>query len=197
MLVIFIGAPGSGKSTLAKNLCENLPNRQIISTGDFARSLRSDEYQNDAEYGYLQEQFNEESLQQQDRGESGRRVSDEIMIAYLSLKLKSLERGQALLLDGFPRTEAQAGALLSTTKSLKIIHCTITKEIAKERYLARDRKDANPAAFERRFNEYIDLEKSILNPFQAESIPLLSIDCSKSIEGNMALLEDYIPDTAK
>ncbi len=96
MRVVFLGAPGVGKGTQAQRLAvaEKIPQ---ISTGDILREA--------VKRGT--------SLGLQAKGfmESGKLVPDEVVIGLVREKLASPECAQGYILDGFPRTVAQAEAL--------------------------------------------------------------------------------------
>lgn len=96
MNLIFLGAPGSGKGTQAARVKDRygLPH---ISTGDILRA---------------------EVAQKTDLGreaqavmESGRLVSDEIVLAMVKRRLDQEDCAAGWILDGFPRTRPQAEGL--------------------------------------------------------------------------------------
>ena len=94
MNLIFLGPPGAGKGTQAKVLEERFGYRQL-STGDMLRAHRRDGTALGAEaQGYM------------DRGEL---VPDDLIIRMMERELES--NSAEVILDGFPRTVAQAQAL--------------------------------------------------------------------------------------
>jgi len=95
MRVVLFGPPGSGKGTQASLLKEKY-GLVHIATGDILREAVS----NKTEVGLKAKSY-------MDRGEL---VPDDVVIAIVKDKLQSI--GEAgFILDGFPRTIAQAGAL--------------------------------------------------------------------------------------
>lgn len=94
--LILLGAPGAGKGTQAKRLVAQLRIPQI-STGDILRAKRN-------ERSALAAQINEIMS-------SGGLVPDEIVIAIIEDRLKNDDTVDGFILDGFPRTVAQADAL--------------------------------------------------------------------------------------
>ena len=96
MNLIFLGPPGAGKGTQSKLLCEkqNLPQ---ISTGDMFREAK----QNQTELGEKAETYMR----------AGELVPDEIVNEIIDERLKKSDCVKGFLLDGFPRTVAQADAL--------------------------------------------------------------------------------------
>ncbi len=95
MRIILFGAPGVGKGTQAKILSSRL-NIPHISTGDILRKA----VQEKTPLGIEAEKIIS-------RGEL---VSDYLMIELIEEKLQCKECRNGFILDGFPRTEAQAVA---------------------------------------------------------------------------------------
>ena len=96
MNVILLGAPGAGKGTQAVRMAEEfaIPH---ISTGDIFRKNIKEQ----TELGKLAKTYI-------DKGEL---VPDEVTIAIVADRLRAEDCQNGWLLDGFPRTVAQAEAL--------------------------------------------------------------------------------------
>lgn len=93
MRIVMLGAPGSGKGTQAKKLM-NDKGISHISTGDMLRSAV--------------EEGTQLGLEARDVMESGKLVSDNLMIGLIQECLSSKEIENGFILDGFPRTTKQA-----------------------------------------------------------------------------------------
>jgi adenylate kinase len=92
--LVLLGPPGAGKGTQAGPLCEAL-GVPTISTGDLLRAHR----RSGTELGREAARYMAE----------GQLVPDELVIAMILDRLE--DNGHGFLLDGFPRTLAQAQAL--------------------------------------------------------------------------------------
>lgn len=93
---VLLGPPGAGKGTQAKIISEKLHLAHISSGDLFRENLKA---QN--ELGKLAKEY-------MDRGEL---VPDDVTIAMVRERLKRSDCSNGALLDGFPRTPAQADAL--------------------------------------------------------------------------------------
>jgi adenylate kinase len=107
MRIILLGPPGAGKGTQAKLLAERLRIPQI-STGDMLRAAVRDGTPLGREAkGYM------------DRGAL---VPDEVIIGLVRERLQAPDAVRGYILDGFPRTVAQAEAL---ERTLGDLHCSL------------------------------------------------------------------------
>lgn len=94
--IVLLGAPGAGKGTQAKILAQKtgLPH---VSSGDIFR----EHLKNDTDLGRLARQYMER----------GALVPDDVTIAMIRERLSRPDCARGAILDGFPRTPAQADAL--------------------------------------------------------------------------------------
>lgn len=96
MRLMLIGPPGAGKGTQAQRLVDGHGLVQL-STGDMLREAAA--------------AGTEIGLKAKSVMDTGRLVSDEIVIGIISERLDSPDVQNGFVLDGFPRTLAQADAL--------------------------------------------------------------------------------------
>ena len=96
MILILMGPPGAGKGTQAKRLVARYGIPQL-STGDMLRAARKSGSPLGQKVAAIMD--------------AGELVSDDIVIALIEEKLDGNEASEGAILDGFPRTTAQAEAL--------------------------------------------------------------------------------------
>jgi len=121
--LILFGAPGSGKGTMG-DLIQHDFNYAKISTGDILRSA----IQQDSADGRQAKSFME----------SGGLVPDELVIELVRRRLSRGDLTGGYVMDGYPRTLAQAEALsLIASESEKAIFIEVTEAEAVERLLTR------------------------------------------------------------
>ena len=127
MNVLLLGAPGAGKGTQAKNLEDNF-NLIQLSTGQMLR----DEVKTGSELGQTAKKLMD----------AGQLVPDELIIAMISARIDQEKDSVGVILDGFPRTTAQAEALdvMLNEKGVKLDHViqlAIDEDIIMERLTGR------------------------------------------------------------
>jgi len=123
MNIVLLGAPGAGKGTQAAKIIEEygVPH---ISTGDILRAAVAN-----------QTPLGLEAKRYMDAGEL---VPDEVVIGLVSSRLSEPDTDKGFILDGFPRTTAQAEALDAELVSLgKTIGAAVAITVDPEIIVAR------------------------------------------------------------
>jgi len=113
MNLVFLGPPGAGKGTIAAQ-AKDVYKIPHISTGDLFRS----NIKNETELG----------LQVKAILAAGDLVPDSVTIAMVKDRLKDDDAKEGFILDGFPRTIAQADALSEMTKLDAVVNFVLDKE---------------------------------------------------------------------
>ncbi len=103
MKLILLGPPGAGKGTQAKMLTDEFAIPQI-STGDILRAAVND----GTPLGVKAKSFMD----------AGGLVPDEVVIGIVAERLQQDDCGNGFILDGFPRTVAQADALQANLQQM-------------------------------------------------------------------------------
>ncbi|WP_026673517.1 adenylate kinase [Alkalihalobacterium bogoriense] len=127
MNLILMGLPGAGKGTQAEKIVANydIPH---ISTGDMFRAAMK----NETELGKKAKQFMD----------AGELVPDEVTIGIVRERLSDSDCKKGFLLDGFPRTVAQAEALEELLSSMGsgidyVLNIDVPQEVLMERLTGR------------------------------------------------------------
>ena len=188
MRLILLGPPGAGKGTQAKRLVARYGIPQL-STGDMLRAA--------VEAG------TPIGLKARAVMDAGQLVSDDIVIGIVAERLEQPDARKGFILDGFPRTVAQAKALdaLLESKGLKldaVVELKVNQEglggrIVKRAEEARARgepvrKDDDPEIFKTRLDAY-NRDTAVVAPYYAERGQLSVIDGMQDIEKVSADIE--------
>jgi len=120
MHVVLLGPPGAGKGTQAKQIVDKL-GLVHLSTGDILR----DEVSRETALGKTAKEF-------MDRGDL---VPDQLIIDMIRGRIEAAEAG--FLLDGFPRTAAQAEALDEFTTIDVVLNIGLAREEVVRRLTSR------------------------------------------------------------
>jgi len=107
MRIVLLGPPGSGKGTHGKRLAAAL-GAPLISTGDIPREAIAQE----TRLGRAA----------QEDVKAGRLVADETVLGLIETRLESKDAQAGFILDGFPRTVAQANGLKKILGGWNIDH---------------------------------------------------------------------------
>ena len=175
MNLILFGPPAAGKGTQAKRLVDKRGMVQL-STGDMLRAARS----SGSELGKRVSGI-------MDRGEL---VSDEIVVGIIKDRIAESDAKNGFILDGFPRTVAQAEALdvMLKAEGMKldaVIELIVDQNALVHRIIKRAeeakaagqpvRKDDDPEVFKTRLEAY-NRDTAVVAPYYEKSGKLTKID---------------------
>lgn len=178
MNIILLGPPGAGKGTQAKRIVEKYGLVQL-STGDMLRAAVA----NQTEIG----------LRAKDIMVRGDLVPDEVVVGIIAERIDEPDCGNGFILDGFPRTVAQAEALgdLLHKRGRKIDH-VIQLEVDDEALVGRIEQRAKETGGERK-DDNADTLRSRLAVYHESTAPLLPFYAAKNalkkVDG-MASMDD-------
>lgn len=180
MNIILFGAPGAGKGTQAERIVADRGMVQL-STGDMLRAAIAES----SELGLRAKEI-------MDRGEL---VSDDIIVSMIDARMDQDDCAKGVILDGFPRTVAQAKALddMLAGKGLALDHvieikvdedalfARIEKRALERRRTGTARSDDNADTLRKRLTVYHENTAPLL-PYYLEKGVLRSVDGMASIE---------------
>jgi adenylate kinase len=195
MRLILLGPPGAGKGTQAQRLVRNLGIPQL-STGDMLRAAVASK--------------TPIGLKAKAVMESGALVSDEIVIGIINDRIGEPDARNGFILDGFPRTLAQAHELedMLAARGLKLdaaIELTVDAEKLVDRIVKRAaeakaagqpvRKDDDPDVFRSRLVAY-ERDTAAVTPFYRERSLLREVDGMAPIEAVSSAIDAVLLEVA-
>ncbi|WNV11717.1 adenylate kinase [Tardiphaga sp. 709] len=185
MRLVLLGPPGAGKGTQASKLSQLLTIPQL-STGDMLRAAVSE--------GTAIGQQAAEIMQ---RGEL---VPDQLVVGLIAERIGRSDAARGFILDGFPRTVAQAESLdevlenqeLDWVLELKVDEQYLLNRILGRAMQAREsgavvRADDNEGALSVRLTAYTDQTKPLTDYYAARGL-LKTIDASQTVDRVTAAL---------
>jgi adenylate kinase len=181
MRLILLGPPGAGKGTQAARLVDRYGIPQL-STGDMLRSAVA--------AGTPVGQKAKAVM------DSGGLVSDEIVIGIIADRISEPDASKGFILDGFPRTVAQAVALdtmlrergvsLNAVVELRVDQSKLVDRIMRRAAEAKAagqpvRKDDDPEVFKTRLEAY-NRDTAVVAPYYAKRGQLTVIDGMQPVD---------------
>lgn len=181
MRLIFLGPPGAGKGTQAARVSERYGIPQL-STGDMLRAAVA--------------AGSPVGLQAKALMDSGSLVPDEVVVGIVSDRIEEPDAENGFILDGFPRTVAQADALdaMLASKDMAldvVVELVVDEAVLVERIATRARetqargepvrKDDNPDVFKARLAAY-KTQTAPLSAHYAQKGMLETIDGMQPID---------------
>jgi len=182
MRILILGPQGSGIGTQAKRIAAayGVPH---VATGDILREAVA----NGSELG----------AQVRPILERGDLVPDDLMVGLIRERLADEE---SFVLDGFPRTMAQAEALDSMLDDIgkpldAVILLQVSDEVATERLRERaaqeGRADDSPEAIANRLRLYHELTELVVDRYQLAGIEVI-VDGEQTVDEVFAAIQDAL-----
>jgi adenylate kinase len=191
MRLIFLGPPGAGKGTQAARIVAKHGIPQL-STGDMLRAAVA--------AGTPVGQKAKAVM------DAGGLVSDEIVIGIVADRIEEADARKGFILDGFPRTLAQAEALdrmlegkglkLDSVLELKVDQTKLVDRIVRRAEEARAagqpvRKDDDPEVFKTRLEAY-NRDTAVVAPYYEKRGQLTAIDGMQPIDSVSQAITDAL-----
>jgi adenylate kinase len=188
MRLIFLGPPGAGKGTQAVRIVEKHGIPQL-STGDMLRAAVA--------------AGTPVGIKAKAVMDAGGLVSDEIVIGIVADRIEEQDAKKGFILDGFPRTLAQAEALdvmlaskglkLDKVLELKVDQSKLVDRIVRRAEEAKAagqpvRKDDDPEVFKTRLQAY-NRDTAVVAPYYEKRGQLTAIDGMQPIDNVTSAIE--------
>lgn len=192
MRLILLGPPGAGKGTQAQFLVEQHGIAQL-STGDMLRAAVA-----------VKTPIGLQAKEIMDRGDL---VSDEVVVGIVSDRVDEADCAKGFILDGFPRTVAQAEALdvMLQQKGLRldtVIELAVDEGILLDRIVKRaeeteggPRADDNAEALTKRLSVYREQTQPLIDYYSGTGL-LSSVDGMQSMDEVRASIETVLKEIA-
>jgi adenylate kinase len=176
MIGVIFGPPGSGKGTQAARIEKEL-HLKHLSTGDILRAEVAKGTPIGEKAGRLMA--------------AGDLVPDALIVDIVRVRLPEAETGAGVLLDGFPRTLAQARALdamlseeghrVDVVIALVVPEATLVDRIL-HRAAVEGRADDTRAAIAERMHEYHTLTAAVLDYYRQKGVRVEEIDGTGDVD---------------
>jgi adenylate kinase len=166
-VILIMGPAGAGKSVQGQMLVDSL-GYEWLSTGAALRQAMQDpDIRQKMEHGEL--------------------LDDSIVEDIVAKALKKTDNPKKVILDGFPRDHHQArwlvGFCIGSDMTIDgVVHIVVDFDVAHKRLLGRGRTDDHDEAIKRRFDEYQEITKPILEYLEKHHVKVFDIDGGQAID---------------
>ncbi len=165
-MILLMGLPGAGKGTQGKIMADQ-HGMHLVSMGEIIRMYVTGN--------------------RRSRMLAGELLEDSEVIELVSRILDGIENKNLCVLDGFPRTVAQAEWLLAKAKAdgfsiSHVIHLIASENTVKDRLHARGRLDDRDDVINERFKEYKELTEPLFSWFKQHNVNVINIDAGRSVD---------------
>ncbi|MCL2228938.1 MAG: nucleoside monophosphate kinase [Firmicutes bacterium] len=209
MNIVLFGGPGAGKDSIAKFLAEDF-GLVHVSSGDIFRKHIAEQ----TEIGKSVKAYIDQ----------GNLVPDELTIAIVMDRLAQDDCANGFILDGFPRTVAQASAFLKQKPIDAIVHISVDEETVVARLSGRykcttchephnklwhkgiecskcggplsQRDDDREEIVRKRFNDYKETETAMLDFYKSLLVKVLPVE-SKLVDPPKSMYSRFLDDHVK
>jgi adenylate kinase len=174
MRLVLLGAPGSGKGTQSSFLAQHF-DAPHVSSGELMRdhiATGSELGQQVAKYVSI-----------------GELVPDDLVLAIVGDAIRTADASRGYILDGFPRTVAQAERAFTLTSPQgltadAVVYLDLPDEVAKARLTGRAEgrsDDRDPSIVDRRLAVYHESTQPLLDFYRRRGL-LLTVDASRPVD---------------
>ena len=190
MILILLGAPGAGKGTQSERLVAERGLVQL-STGDMLRDALA--------------QGTELGKQAKAIMDAGKLVADDIILAMIRERLTASTGGNGVILDGFPRTIAQAEGLDKMLEEMglhidHVIEIGVDENVLADRIMTRakesdeTRDDDSVEVLQKRLKVYHESTAPII-PYYQNRGKLSVVDGMQSIDAVASAIDAILKTT--
>ncbi|HCC84891.1 MAG TPA: hypothetical protein DEP87_04380 [Candidatus Pacebacteria bacterium] len=180
MKIVLIGIQGAGKSTQGNMLSEAL-NIPYLSSGHIFREMAKEKTQTGR---WLKETLN-----------AGALVPDDLTVKVVTEYLQKPEYAKGFIIDGYPRTLAQAEIFSDGTEKAVFIDVSDKEALWRISGRASDREDETLMAIRKRISLFHELTSEVIEFYRSKG-NLIRVDGELDVQGVFNSIVKQLPATA-